>query len=1227
MDQDSTAKRREDFNKLLASRELPLLKDRRTNSGHENPTLANENEFDFTNNLTGVGLSGGGIRSAAFNTGIIQSLAKRRIFPKVDVVCSVSGGGYVGSMVSARAAIPPPEKAYFPQNQAAEEIDPLLLEQLHSKSSYLAPTAATRGKELFLGFATALRGFVIHLFLGLLLFGVFILPFIVWETRLSSWFYYLVQPKVAAVLACLTVAVLIVGQSLESAFRVKPYIRNAFYLAACILLVPAGLYLVIELQRELVKKAEDLSTGSKILGLVGNAIAFYVTNGPPGKAASLGPKRRWILCALGALMLLGLILSFHWFYKTGLLEALKAAQIWPWTAADVCGQAARYTLLSSLFLFFIHEVTRPKTSDVLPRALVVHSSWALTLAVAGIIAFAPEWYERYVPAAILVVLVGVVAETTGTNFKNGFVVITGVGLIGLLGIMCSLNYEVWKIARWNIGAMKGIYSQLYSLLLALAVTFCLFMNLNRTSLHGYYRDHLAALFIGPNEEDHAVAVSAIREKVAKGLPYHVIQCAVNLPKETSTDVRTGVAPLVAQRRGESFIITPQWVGSESTGLVPPDTYSEGGRPLTLATAMAISGAAVNTHDMGKLPAFLSTVMTLFNIRLGYWLPNPRYLTYKGDDGKERSGAFTDVPPGWKGFLHRVLLQNPVWPQYFLKEAFSSFHSRSYRVLLSDGGHFDNLGLYELVRRKCRYIILCDASADPARRFDDLAETVRRCRVDHRCEITLDLSVLQPDPETGRSLRHVVVGEAVYSDGARGIIVYIKSSLTGDEPADVLSYREMHPEFPHESTVDQFFDEAQFESYRKLGQHIGEEVFNLPMSGSIDLFFRDIRDRWRAPASDAGESFVDLCNDFMDLERDEAVQNPNLLDLQQYPELFGNLDEATLKELSTPTPDASFRMVHHVIRQLQFMENFWVALKLDDPKNVQHPDNRGAMNLFRRWARSPYFRSVYPAVRSIYGKVFQLFCETELHLDANAKCLDVRPREKLDDEGVQRCKAILKFDPLLGSLDEEFKRLKSSKRPIQLYTADLVGTPNPASIGCGVLIEDGNDQKLAFGELFCFVIDNRFYFCGVADSLIEKILEKHAHRHIVMLPLVTKVGDKPCWDMGRWQTAISYFQLFGFLSRKVARGAKEPSPVEEYVLKIRTLAPREKVEDLDPIPYLFLPPRKTPDYAGARPPAAALPESLEGAPIGVAATLQKVVQKISASPMVRQFRKDDERTRA
>jgi hypothetical protein len=83
-------------------------------------------------------------------------------------------------------------------------------------------------------------------------------------------------------------------------------------------------------------------------------------------------------------------------------------------------------------------------------------------------------------------------------------------------------------------------------------------------------------------------------------------------------------------------------------------------------------------------------------------------------------------------------------------------------------------------------------------------------------------------EAKRTPWHCVVGKIHYENvdpGAEpGIFVYVKASLTGDEPADVLNYQTAHPDFPHETTADQWFDEPQFESYRRLGQHIVKRMF-------------------------------------------------------------------------------------------------------------------------------------------------------------------------------------------------------------------------------------------------------------------------------------------------------------------------------------------------------------------------------------------------------------------
>jgi hypothetical protein len=152
------------------------------------------------------------------------------------------------------------------------------------------------------------------------------------------------------------------------------------------------------------------------------------------------------------------------------------------------------------------------------------------------------------------------------------------------------------------------------------------------------------------------------------------------------------------------------------------------------------------------------------------------------------------------------------------------------VYLSDGGHFENLGVYELVRRRCKLIIACDAGQDGGVTFEDLGNAIERCRADFGVDIEIDLSRLRPGPDR-RSEWHCAIGTIRYDrlppikqddpSEVPGTLLYIKSSLTGDEPADILRYAAEHLAFPHESTNDQFFDESQFESYRNLGYEVAK----------------------------------------------------------------------------------------------------------------------------------------------------------------------------------------------------------------------------------------------------------------------------------------------------------------------------------------------------------------------------------------------------------------------
>jgi hypothetical protein len=153
------------------------------------------------------------------------------------------------------------------------------------------------------------------------------------------------------------------------------------------------------------------------------------------------------------------------------------------------------------------------------------------------------------------------------------------------------------------------------------------------------------------------------------------------------------------------------------------------------------------------------------------------------------------------------------------------------VNLSDGGHFENLGLYEMVLRRCHFIVVSDAGEDPQCSFADLGEAIRKIRIDFGIPIEFDQMNIYPRSQidalktAGNKAHSCAVGRIRYSavdadvNGEKapdGIIIYIKPACYGDEPRDIYEYFKKSETFPHESTSDQFFSESQFESYRMLG---------------------------------------------------------------------------------------------------------------------------------------------------------------------------------------------------------------------------------------------------------------------------------------------------------------------------------------------------------------------------------------------------------------------------
>lgn len=348
----------------------------------------------------------------------------------------------------------------------------------------------------------------------------------------------------------------------------------------------------------------------------------------------------------------------------------------------------------------------------------------------------------------------------------------------------------------------------------------MWVDVNSLSLHRYYRNRIAQAFIVPrNVKAPSVPLSDL-VTTEYGGPYHLINASVGVIRrgvgeEEAFFRRDGDDADSDQRWVDSFLFSRLYCGSEITGYADTVAYEHSIQGYThkidLAEATAISGAALSPgHVQNWLLAFL---MVALNLSLGQWVPNPHI-------GRPRSRP-------------RVLT--------LLWSLWKRSTDRPY-CFVSDGGHHENLGLVQLFKRRCKLIIAVDASCDPEHDFHDLGRAMRMARVHGGVRLLelepdkdgndVDLS-LKPilhgsgdDAHSTNTAKHFVMGRIRYCDGNEGLLIYVKPSLTGDESADLLQYREQSAQFPQEPTTDQMFDPAQVEAYRHLGYHIGMELQKL-----------------------------------------------------------------------------------------------------------------------------------------------------------------------------------------------------------------------------------------------------------------------------------------------------------------------------------------------------------------------------------------------------------------
>jgi hypothetical protein len=274
-----------------------------------------------------------------------------------------------------------------------------------------------------------------------------------------------------------------------------------------------------------------------------------------------------------------------------------------------------------------------------------------------------------------------------------------------------------------------------------------------------------------------------------------------------------------QRKAEPFSVSPMYSGCFRLGY--RDSRYYGGRDtggISIGTAAAISGAAASSN-MGYYTTspVLSLVLTFFNVRLGWWLGNP---------GTAGSSTYDLRAPN-----------SSVAP--ILDEALGLTDDKNKYVYLTDGGHFENLGLFEMVLRRCHVILVSDAAADGDYRFGDLGNAIRKVRIDLGIPIEFTaVPIFGSAPGKAKKGMYWAVGKIRYTcidgkDARDGLLLYVKPAVYGDEPRDVLEYKESHPTFPHQSTADQFFDEPQFESYRILGSFVMDQMCGSD-NDSLDL---------------------------------------------------------------------------------------------------------------------------------------------------------------------------------------------------------------------------------------------------------------------------------------------------------------------------------------------------------------------------------------------------------
>lgn len=883
--------------------------------------------------LSALCISGGGIRSATFGLGVIQGLAERGLLERLDYLSTVSGGGYIGSWLTAwsrraggvhAVAKELASRAHKPEGA----LDPV--RHLREYSRYLAPAAGLLSWDLWTLLAGILRNILLNwLVLMPLLTAALLIPRAYLSLlALPEWLYgeelfpdgnsvsphYSADaldaisnfPLVDPGLVLLSGALL--SYALFNTLRCLPSVggrrhTRAEYNAKVLLpLFGAALtYLAFDSLGYLGKKFED---ESPVVPVVVWSVAACACAWLMFLTFHRRPWRERLVLATSPVSLAVLVMAAGiglttWANTNFLLWSHNrdTQPTWAFYAtlgppAILAGFSVATILFGGLSSGFLEDEDREWLSRSSAAVLLASVAWALMAwVVLTLPSLAFEAEEGFALMALAALASGLLSRVqqpgpANVNLEAGrlarrtsvtfivklaplvFVAMLAVGLSVVTNVLLSAldaldlkstSAPAWvfdvlvdtaridappaaavhdvvsagavsagagtEVAAYGPGTARWTHHEnvlnatnLLSLgvlglgLLGASWLMSRFVNVNTFSLHGMYRDRLVRAYLGasnpgrrPNPfTDFDPTDDTALAELATVRPFHLINVTLNM-------VNSGRLAW-QERKAASFTMSPLHCGNAELGYRDSVAYAGG---ISQGTAFALSGAAASPNMGYYSSALVGFIMTLFNARLGAWLGNPG-----------RTGSQT-----WRHAGPRYAVRS------LITEALGMTSGSSEYVYLSDGGHFENLGLYEVIRRRCRFVFVVDSSCDPDFKLGDLGNALRKIRIDFGVSVDFDGARLAAMAErkyrwAAATIRYSEVDASVPD----GVLVYLKPTVLGTEPPDVKSYAANNPSFPHQSTANQSFDESQTESYRQLGLSTARDVCGTWQGGSLEELF-------------------------------------------------------------------------------------------------------------------------------------------------------------------------------------------------------------------------------------------------------------------------------------------------------------------------------------------------------------------------------------------------------